>query len=164
MNRDCFARKTAQPIPNPCSSVLQTIGMLLCRDDFPNFTQRRKGAKHWIFLCAFAPLREHSLVAALPRCALRVPRGEISVRKHFNRARSSVFICGQSIDRNRECDCPVTLRALCLCGELSGYHEGSLTVPASIRTNTPFAASAISGHLDTRTAATEIADKLFDDL
>src|SRR6267142_683928 len=80
MNRDCFARKTAQPIPNPCSSVLQTIGMLLCRDDFPNFTQRRKGAKHWIFLCAFAPLREHSLVAALPRCALRGLRGEFSHR------------------------------------------------------------------------------------
>jgi len=45
--------------------------MLLCRDDFPNFTQRRKGAKHWIFLCAFAPLREHSLVAALRRRVLR---------------------------------------------------------------------------------------------
>jgi len=29
--------------------------------------------------------------------------------------------------------------------------------------HTPFAASAISGHLDTRTAATEIADRLFDE-
>src|SRR5947208_16821318 len=37
---------------------------------FPNFAQRRKGANHGIFLCAFAPLREHSLVAALPRCVL----------------------------------------------------------------------------------------------
>ncbi len=36
--------------------------------------------------------------------------------------------------------------------------------PANTNTATPFAVSAISGHLDTRTAATEVADILFDEL
>ena len=36
--------------------------------------------------------------------------------------------------------------------------------PAPINVKTPLAASAISGHFDTRTAATEVADKLFDEL
>lgn len=38
----------------------------------------------------------------------------------------------------------------------------SSPLPANLKT--PFAASAICGHLDTRTAATEIADALFDEL
>lgn len=36
--------------------------------------------------------------------------------------------------------------------------------PAPINLKSPFAASAISGHLDTRTAATEVADILFNEL
>lgn len=36
--------------------------------------------------------------------------------------------------------------------------------PAPTNLKLPFAASAISGHLDTRTAATEVADRLFDEL
>jgi small ligand-binding sensory domain FIST len=39
-----------------------------------------------------------------------------------------------------------------------------MTSPAPVNTRSPFATSAISGHFDTRTAATEIADKIFDDL
>src|SRR5262245_57040438 len=39
-----------------------------------------------------------------------------------------------------------------------------MTAPLRSSTVAPFATSAISGHFDTRTAATEVADKLFDDL
>ena len=39
-----------------------------------------------------------------------------------------------------------------------------LTPPTPPTANTPFAASAISGHLDTRTAATEVAGDLYDQL
>jgi small ligand-binding sensory domain FIST len=39
-----------------------------------------------------------------------------------------------------------------------------MSSPVPINLKSPFAASAISGHLDTRTAATEVADRLFDEL
>ena len=39
-----------------------------------------------------------------------------------------------------------------------------MSSPSPINVQSPFAACAISGHLDTRTAATEVADNLFDEL
>src|SRR5687767_11327174 len=44
------------------------------------------------------------------------------------------------------------------------FHNMSPTQPAHANLKVPTAASAMSGHFDTRTAATEVADALFEEL
>src|SRR5438552_11775156 len=101
-----LAQKTAQPIPNPCSSVvLQTIGMLLCRDEFSNFTPKRKGAKAQSIGFFFAPLR-------------------LCVNLLWLRLCRAVFMCGEFSENAIRLAIARQIRVLCGCVSPDFFYVG----------------------------------------